>query len=106
MRNTLSKHQPPASRFRVSLETDDDTGEAIAAYFQIRKGRQDHAQDFARGAVIADYNKQGHLLGLELLASCPVKIIDTVAQNESAAFRASIKRFMRQSGPRGLVAIR
>ena len=99
--NRINK-QPPI-QFRISIETEDETGEVLSVYFQVRKGRHDHAKEFAGGAAIGDYDKHGYLLGVELLAPCKVKIVDEVAKSETQLMRSGIKKFMRNSGPRELV---
>lgn len=93
----------PPFKFAVSIETEDATGDALSVYFYIRKGKQHHVKEFAKGAAIADYDKNGYLLGVELLAPCRVKIVDEVAKTESVTNRAGIKRFIKQNGPRMLV---
>jgi hypothetical protein len=93
----------PKLHFRVSIETEDLTGDVLSVYFQIRKGRHDHAKEFADGAAIADYDKHGFLLGVELLAPCKATIADEIARDESAEMRSEVKRFMKRSGPRELV---
>ncbi|MBI3465449.1 MAG: hypothetical protein HY000_20695 [Planctomycetes bacterium] len=95
--------KPPKLHFRVTVETEDLTGDVLSVYFQIRKGRHDHAKEFADGAAIADYDKHGYLLGVELLAPCKTTIADEVAKNEPIAMRTGLKRFMKRSGPRELV---
>jgi len=96
----------PKRQFRVSVSTEDATGQVLAAYFQVRKGRYDHVKEFSDGAAIADYDKHGYLLGIELLAPCKVKLVDEVASEEPMVMRSQVKHFMRQSGPRELVATR
>jgi hypothetical protein len=88
---------------RVSIETVDSTGEVLAAYFQIRKGRSDHVKQFANGAAIADYDKNGYLLGVEVLAPCKVKVVDQIVKDEPKAVASRVRHFMQQSGPRELV---
>jgi hypothetical protein len=96
-------NKPPKFQFLVSVATEESTGEVLAAYFQIRKGKYDHVKTFADGAAIADYDKNGYLLGVELLAPCRVQVIDQVAQTESFSTRSHVKQFLRKSGPRELV---
>jgi hypothetical protein len=90
----------------VTISTEDSTGDVLAAYFQIRKGRYDHVREFANGAAIADYDRHGYLLGMELLAPCKVQIVDEVAEKEPLEMRSRVKHFLRNSGPRELVATR
>ena len=100
------KSQPPKARFKVTVETEDETGDVLAVYFQVRKGRHDHTKQFADGAAIADYDKHGYLLGVELLAPCAVRVVDELAKDEPRLVRSEVKRFMKRSGPRELVTAR
>lgn len=98
------KHRPPKALFAVSVETENETGAVLAVYFQVRKGRHDHTKQFQGGAAIADYDKHGYLLGVELLAPCTVRVVDELASEEPRIVRDEVKRFMKRSGPRELVA--
>jgi hypothetical protein len=89
--------------YRVHIETESATGDVLAVYFQIRRGKSHECREFQDGAVFADYNKKGELLGVEMLAPCSVSIVDTIASNEPAALRQHAKRFLRNSGPRQLI---
>lgn len=100
------KQKEPKIRFRISVETEDHTGDVLAVYFQFREGKHDHVMEFDDGAAIADYDSHGRLLGVEILAPCNVKIVDKMAANEPVSLRTDVKRFMRKSGPRALVAAR
>lgn len=91
--------------FQVFVETDDTTGALLSAYFQIRKGKVHLTQEYADGAAFADYNSDGELLGIEMLATCKVSIVDKVAANEPPEVRARTKEFLRKSGPRQLIAV-
>ena len=51
-----------------------------------------------------DYDKQGLLLGIELLGPSSVSIVDKLAKHESLEIRKKTKRFMRDVGPRKMVA--
>ena len=55
-------------RFRVSVETNDHTGEIIAVYFQVRKGKVANTKERVQDTLFADYDRKGRLLGVELLA--------------------------------------
>ena len=90
--------------FGVSINTDDATGDVLAVYFQVRNGKVHETREFANGAAFADYNKQGELLGIELLSTCKVSIVDQLAANEPVELRRKTKHFMRQAGPRQMVA--
>jgi len=90
--------------FGISVTIDDNTGEVLAVYFQIRKGKVHETREYAEGAAFADYNRNGELIGIELLAPCKVSIVDQLAANEPAIMRRETKRFMRKAGPRQMVA--
>ena len=53
--------------FRVNVETNVRTGEVIAVYFQVRKGKVATTKEYADGNAFADYDRQGRLLGLNCL---------------------------------------
>jgi hypothetical protein len=90
-------------QFRVSTDTDDATGDVLAVYFQIRKGKVHETREFAGGNAFADFDRQGLLLGVEFLAACNVSILDRLAPQEPLALRRHAKKFMRKSGPPALV---
>ena len=90
--------------FGVSITTDEQSGEVISAYFQVRRGKVHETREFADGAAFADYDAHGHLLGIELLSPCKVSIVDQLALNEPATLRQRTKTFMRRAGPRQMVA--
>ena len=83
---------------------DHATGKPISVYFQFRRGRVHEPREFADGAAFADYHKDGYLLGVELLSPCKVEIVDQLAANEPIELRTKPKRFMRDNGPRSMMA--
>jgi uncharacterized protein YuzE len=90
--------------FGVMITVDDATGETISVYFQIRRGKVHETREFADGAAFADYDKSGMLLGIELLSPCKVEIVDQLAANEPTSLRSQAKKFMRDNGPRSMIA--
>lgn len=88
---------PTKFDFRVSIENQRETGEIVAVYLQIRKGRQHTTKEYADGALFADYDRKGQLLGIEVLAPCEAKVLASVAK------QAPAKRFLRESVPRGML---
>jgi hypothetical protein len=95
--------QSPPVQFRISVETEEITGEVLSAYLQIRKGKRHHAKDFTIGGAIADYDERGFVLGLELFAPCGDTVVDQLAHDESRPIRDGIKRFMKNAGPREFI---
>lgn len=90
-------------RFRMSVETDDATGKVLAVYFQVRAGKTYENREFQKGAVVADYNKHGELLGIELLAPTKASVLDKVVSQETPDVRRRTKQFVHESGPRAFV---
>jgi uncharacterized protein YuzE len=83
--------------FRVSVETCNETGDVLAVYFQVRKGKTKVTKERAGGNVFADYDKHGKLLGFEMLAPCRASVLENIAQ------QASAKRFVRSAVPNGML---
>ena len=82
----------------MSVETDDQTGEILAVYFLIRKGKSARVQEFCDGKAFADYDSKGRLLGIELLAPCKLSVLDKIEGNDPEA-----QRFVKRSAPREMV---
>lgn len=91
-------------QFAVQITVDEATGQPISVYFQVRRGKVHETREFADGAAFADYDRTGALLGIELLSPCKVEIVDQLAANEPVDLRRETKRFMRNSGPRYMIA--
>jgi uncharacterized protein YuzE len=83
--------------FAINVETNDQTGEVMAAYFRVRKGKVAETREYADGAVFADYDRRGELLGIEVLESCKATVLNQITPD------TSVRRFFRRSGPRQLV---
>ena len=88
----------PKYSFRIDIETHDQTGEVLAAYFSVRKGKAHETKEFAGGCAFADYDKKGRLLGIELLGPCKISVIDRITSEAPA------RKFFKGSIPRQLVA--
>jgi uncharacterized protein YuzE len=91
-------------QFAIEVNVDDATGMPISVYFQVRRGTVHETREFADGAAFADYSKNGFLLGIEILSPCKATIVDQLAANESAQLRTETKKFMRNAGPRQMIA--
>lgn len=90
-------------RFRVNVEVAESTGEVMAVYFQIREGKSAKVKEFAEGTVLADYNKRGELLGVEMLAPCEVELLDAIAEGEPKTLRRKTRDFFRRAAPRAML---
>lgn len=92
------------TRFGVHIDTDDTTGDVLAVYFRIRSGRVRETVEFADGAAFADYDLNGMLLGIELIAPCNVSIVDKIAKKEPVELRKQTKKFLKNTCPPHLLA--
>jgi hypothetical protein len=80
--------------FSINILTNEQTGDLMAVYFQIRKGKAAEVREFAEGAAFANYAKNGELLGIELLGPCRLAVLDKIAKE------SHVKRFIRKGIPR------
>ena len=81
---------------RADIEVDEQTGKVVAVYFYIRPGKAAETREYADSRALADYDRQGNLLGIELLGPCEVAILDKISRKEPAP----VKHFLRGSIPR------
>jgi uncharacterized protein YuzE len=79
----------------IDVEIAESTGEVVAVYFYIRAGNSVETIEFAAGQALADYDRNGNLLGIELLGPCKVTILDKISRQEPGP----IRRFLRNSIP-------
>ncbi len=84
--------------FQVQVETHDQTGEVLAVYFQVRKGKVKTTKEYAAGNAFGDYDRRGRLLGIEMLAPCNAAVLDSIAKQKPA------RDFVRNTIPRGMMA--
>jgi hypothetical protein len=84
--------------FEISISCDEKTGDIYAVYFRIRDGEAADTREFADGAAFCDYDRQGRLLGVELLAPCDIKLLDQITRGEPKA-----KTFIKKSVPAHMV---
>jgi uncharacterized protein YuzE len=85
-------------KYDFSMAVDNDTGVIQAVYFLFRKGKSAKTREFANGAALADYDKNGKLLGVELLEPCQVKVLREIGGEEK-----DVTRFMEDAAPRAMV---
>ena len=81
--------------FQLNVETSNATGDVLAVYFQVRKGKASRVQEFEDGKVFVNRDRKGRLLGIEMLAPCRVAVLDRIAAGEPVT-----KRFLRLNIPR------
>jgi len=93
----------PPYNFGTSIETDAKTGAVEAVYFQVRRGRAARVEEKNDGAVFINYDKNGYLLGVELLAPCSIQVLDRLAATEPSAARSQMKSYFRHNVPQGML---
>lgn len=87
---------------KLDISVNEATGKVRAAYLRIRDGVVHETREVAEGRAFADYDEQGLLLGVELLAPCEIAVLDFLSQQEPEPVRC----FLRGSPPRELVLSR
>ena len=80
--------------FAISVCTNNKTGEIMAVYFQISEGKATSVKEHCQGAAFANYNRNGKLLGIELLAPCKTSVLTRISPD------VNVKRFIRGGIPR------
>ncbi|HTU21180.1 MAG TPA: DUF2283 domain-containing protein [Gemmataceae bacterium] len=86
--------------FRTTVSVDEQTGRVQAVYFYVREGQAVETREIIEGRAMADYDAGGHLLGVELLAPCAVRVLDSIAEQEPEP----VKKFLRGAVPMEMVA--
>lgn len=84
--------------FFLTVESNEQTGEVVAAYIRLREGESATVKEYAAGNLFADYDKRGRLLGMELLGPCKASVLSRIADQPSA------KRFVRDAVPSAMLA--
>lgn len=90
--------KPPRFSFNIRVCTNEITGEIIAVYLGVRKGKVAEVRELADGKAFANYDRHGYLLGVELLEQCELSVLDSLDEADAA------KQFLRRSVPVDLVA--
>ena len=85
--------------FELSVSARND-GTLEAAYIQLSHRSVARTQEIIQDVLLADYDAQDHLVGLEILA--PVKLTE-LAKLVDKPKRKPFKRFIQISAPRQLV---
>jgi hypothetical protein len=75
----------------MEISFNETTGAAAAAYLQVRKGEVGQTKEVEEGVAFADYDPAGALLGIELLAPCPVEVLDQLIRGEPESMRRFIR---------------
>lgn len=84
-------------KYALEVTVDEESGRVIAAYFHVRGGKSAKTKILRDGLVLADYGKDGKLIGVELLGTCNTSLLDSIPLEKRA------KTFMRNAAPRELL---
>ena len=83
--------------YSVSLSIDKATGRLLSVYFGIRLGKSFKTAELADGKVLADYDRKGRLLGVEMIAPCTAKVLNQIDVEEP------VKAFVKNMIPREFI---
>jgi uncharacterized protein YuzE len=90
----------PVTGIEVSVSARDD-GTLEAVYVTFRTGEVAETREIDGDVLLADYDAQGRLLGVELLA--PVRLSDIVTLLPTTR-QTRVHNFLRQRAPREFLA--
>ena len=68
-------------------------GSLGGAYIKLQSGRVHHTEEIRPGVLLADYDKNGRLLGIDILAAVNVSIVTGLVDDPRQ--RASLKKVMK-----------
>jgi uncharacterized protein YuzE len=91
---TMNKHMPhdEAIGFEISVSGRDD-GTLEAAYIRFRMGDVATTKELEEDTLIADYDADGNLLGVEILAPVQLSHIERLVDRQRRpAFRVFVKK--------------
>ena len=80
------------AEYSVSLSVEQETGRLLSVYFGVRSGKSSKTTELVDGRVMADYDRRGKLLGVELIAPCTAKVLDQIEIDEPV--RAFVKNMI------------
>ena len=83
-------------KFRLEVSYNETTGDPVAAYVRVREGAVAQTKEISPGVAFADYAADGLLLGIELLAPCPIDILERVSEKEPELVRQFLRRGVRK----------
>ena len=83
-------------KFRLEISFNEVTGDPVAAYLRVREGAVSETKEVSEGVAFADYSVDGSLLGIELLAPCPVAVLARVLDKEPEPVQKFLSRGIRK----------
>ncbi len=99
MTNRMPK-QEDIQGFELSLSSRED-GTLEAIYIRVSDGEVAESKEIEQDVVIADYDKDGNLVGVEILSPVRIASLNMLVKNQR---RTAFQRFVEESFPRSFVA--
>ena len=81
--------------FEISISGRDD-GTLEAVYIRCSEGKVHHTDEIKEDVVLADYDSQGNLLGIEILAPVKLRVLSKLIDEDH---RRPFRKFIRKSAP-------
>jgi Protein of unknown function (DUF2283) len=66
------------TEFRLEISFNETAGGPVPAYLRVREGSVAESTEISPGVAFADYDADGFLLGVELLAPCRLEVLDRI----------------------------
>ena len=85
--------------FEVSVSGRDD-GTLEAAYVRLKHGKVKRTKEVIEDILMVDYDDKGKLLGIEILAPVPLKMLTKQVDQPR---RSSFRKFVQHWVPRDLI---
>ena len=90
--------------FSVRVQAHPRTGHPLTAYFHIGEGKAAEVRELAEGAVFANYDRKGKLLGVELLAPCKKSVLRKLSSDAPESIRDAVECLLTECAPVKLLA--
>ncbi len=87
-------------QFEVKITAHPETGKVHAVYLRVSHGQVEETREIKPGRIMADYDSDGSLLGVEILGPCRPEDLEVIFATEPPA----IREFVTGASPRELVA--
>ena len=89
----------PRILFEISLTGDSD-GRLRAAYIHLRKTKVSRTREIVEDMVLADYDSQNRLVGIEILGPVKIQILARLIDKKD---RSAFRRFAKENIPVSLL---
>ncbi len=87
-------------QFEITLTGGPD-GQLRAAYIHLRRAKVARTDEVVEDTVLADYDAQDRLVGIEMLGPAKVKVLVKLVDEKH---RAAFRRFVTENVPQKLMA--